>query len=71
MKLTTLIARLNRAERAYRRKHKRTPHVWEIYTRRDLGDHVFALCARVTERSRQYGHIRRVQGPRGRLTIQL
>ncbi len=71
MKLTTMIARLTHAERAYRRKHKRVPHVWEIYTRRDLGDHVFALCARVTERSRKHGHIRRVRGPRGRLTIQL
>lgn len=71
MKLATMIARLKRAERAYRRKHKRGPPVWEIYTRRDLGDHVFVLCARVTERSREHGHIRRVQGPRGRLTIQL
>jgi hypothetical protein len=25
----------------------------------------------VTERSRKHGHIRRVRGPRGRLTIQL
>lgn len=71
MKLTTLIRRLQGADRSYRKKYRSAPHAVEIYTRRDLGDHVIVLSRGVQRRSSKYGHILEDKGRRRRLTIQL
>jgi hypothetical protein len=71
MKLETLIGRLQAAERSYRQRHHPSPHVVEIYTRHDLGDHVFVLSGCVQRRSSKYRHILETRGCKWRFTIRL
>lgn len=71
MKLKTLIKKLAAAERSYRRRHKKDPHITDIYSRQSLGDHVFVLSGGVERRGSESRLILEVKGPSGRMTVQL